>query len=421
MWYDILVLAILIYFAVRGAARGMVLQLAGIAGIVLCFAFADGISQFAGPYVTLEEPLNTWVILFGAYIFFTLIAYVIAGRISEYLVRVKLKEFDSHLGAVLGFVKGVILCLIMTFAIVTVSEDAREALRKSRSGIAAARIVKTGHSYLEVLPPNLVEALEKYIHLLDDDDLANHYAGEHAHHGHDHLPGTNISLGDSGTIDNGATPNPSQPGFDPVAELKNLVSQQTQQLLISAIQSESNPQTQNELASRLVENLKSASPQERSEFETLLQPFRNQGSQILLSRLSSFLNVPTTPKPVDPGLPVQPPTTPPQPNLKAEIASYTKQVAAVYSRDPVQQQNFETQISQFLGALPDEIYLGVLKDWNADIRSLPDPDRQTTGQSTLEQRIYRQAELANIPIWKLAPEIQDRLKAVSNPRSGSIR
>ncbi len=223
MWYDILVLAILIYFAVRGAARGMVLQLAGIAGIVLCFVFADAISNAAGPYVSLDPPLNNWVILFGAYVVFTLIAYIIAGRISEYLARVKLKEFDSHLGAVFGLLKGVMLCLIMTFAIVTVSEDAREALKKSRSGIAAARIVQTAHPYLPILPPKLVDALEKYIHLLDDDHLGEHYVDEHNHSnaGHNHPPGTNVSLGETGTMNPGSGLNPVQPGFDPMAELSN--------------------------------------------------------------------------------------------------------------------------------------------------------------------------------------------------------
>ena len=109
MWYDVLVLAILIFFTVRGAAKGMVWQLAGIVGIVACFIFADAISAFAGPYVQLEPPLNTWVILFGAYIVFTFLAFLLAGRIEEYLTRVKLKEFDKHLGAVFGFTNG--LCL----------------------------------------------------------------------------------------------------------------------------------------------------------------------------------------------------------------------------------------------------------------------------------------------------------------------
>lgn len=412
MWYDILVLAILIYFTVRGAAKGMVWQLAGIAGIVICFLFADGISAAAGPYVSLEPPLNNWVILFGAYVVFTLISYVIAGQITEYLAKVKLKEFDKHLGAVFGFVKGVILCLIITFLAVTMSEDAREALKNSRSGVAAARIVKTVHPYIEILPQNLVDALEKYIHLLDDEELHEHYAGEHG----SGSSGGNLPLDQS---------NP-----DLVSQLAKLVGTQTQESLLNALQSESNPETQKTLLQRLVADLQNAPPEQRSQVDQYFQVLANQGSQILLSTLKKNLGISETPDgaitpdPVFPETPVVEinPTTPQDPvAVRREIEGLRAQIVSAYTAVPSARLEFEQQIEGFLGTLPEMVYLKVLEDWNADIWSLPDPDQKTDGQSTLEERILRQLAIAGIPISSLKPEMQQRLKAAASPSTGSLR
>lgn len=413
MWYDILVLGILVYFTVRGAARGMVWQLAGIAGIVVCFVFADAISAFAGPYVQLEPPLNNWVVLFGAYVVFTLISYVVAGQISEFLARVKLREFDRHLGAVFGFVKGVVLSLILTFLVVTMSEDARAALKQSRSGIAAAKIVKTVHPYLPILPEQLVQALEKYIHLLDDEDLDSHYANDHDHEHPGPHSTSNVSLGNEVQLGDDAVLPANGAASDAFAQLGKLVGEQTRQVLQSAIQSESDQASQQTLVDRLVKDLQNAPPEQRQAIEQYFQLIAQRGSQTLLNELKTKLGVTSKPaaSPSDPApvLPTQPVTT----TKQDELAAVRKQIVSAYTADPNKRKEFENQIDAFLGTLPLQVHLGVLQDWNADIWSLPDPDRQTTGQSTLEQRILRQLQLAGIPITNLDPAMQQRLNAAS--------
>lgn len=424
MWYDILVLAVLIYFAVRGASRGMIQQLAGITGIVLCFVFADAITLAAGPYVSLEEPLNDWVVLFGAYLVFTLISYVIAGRISDYLAKVKLKEFDSHLGAVFGFVKGVILCLIVTFLIVTMSEDAREALKKSRSGIAAARIVKTVHPYLDILPEKLVVALEKYIHLLDDSELQNQYED----HDHDHgtgIPGLDTSLGGTGNIgnSNGEVFPPGSSQSSSLDQLTQLVSRQTEQILRSAIDSEGDPQVRATLIERLINELNKDSPDRRQMSENYLQTLSQQGTGAFLNELKSMLGVTNSTAPTDSSIPGTPTPITPINNIpkREQIAALRKQIVSAYTNDPTSQLSFEQQIEGFLGTLPETVYLGVLEDWNADIWSQPDPDQKTSGQSTLEQRILRQLDKAGIPLSQLDPAMQQRLRAAGATTGSTMR
>ncbi|MEW4487105.1 CvpA family protein [Thalassoglobus sp. JC818] len=417
MWYDLVVLAILIFFTIRGAAKGMVWQLAGIAGILLCFIFADGISAAAGPYVHLDPPLNNWVILFGAYIVFTFIAYLLAGRIADFLEKVKLREFDRHLGALFGFIKGVVLCLILTFMVVTVSEDARGALLKSRSGYAAAKIVDTLHPYLPILPENLRLALEDYIHLLDHPDFDldhTHDPGDHGTHTHDGSSSPNVV--DSGNINLGNDRVlPGTPSGDASSQLwktlSGLISDQTQKALSDAIAREESPDSQSSLIAGVSKVLESASPENRKLIEQHFQQLGNQGSEYLLSYLGQQLNVDVSPS--------APPNNPAQ--TRAKIAELSRKISQAYTSVPAQQVAYEQQIVGFLGSLPEVVQLGVLADWNADIWSLEDPDSTTNAQSTLDQRIIRQLQVAGVSINQLEPAMQQRLRAAGAGQPGSFR
>ncbi len=124
MWYDAVVVAILLFTTVRGAMRGVIWQLAGLAGLVVCVVFAESISAAASPYVALQEPLNEWVVMFVAYLGFSFLAFGLARLMQEAIDKAELKEYDRHLGAVFGLIKGVAFCLVLTFFIVTVSENA---------------------------------------------------------------------------------------------------------------------------------------------------------------------------------------------------------------------------------------------------------------------------------------------------------
>jgi len=179
MWYDVVVLAILAFTTIRGAVKGVIWQFAAIAGLVLCVVFSSSISAIAGPYVKLEPPLNHWVVMFASYVLFSFLAFGVARLLNDWIEKQKFGEYNKHLGAILGFVKGVVICLVLTFFIVTVSADAREMLKHSRSGKAAAIIMDRLHP---LMPEKLHDALGKYIHQLDSPELDL----QHADHDHDH-------------------------------------------------------------------------------------------------------------------------------------------------------------------------------------------------------------------------------------------
>jgi membrane protein required for colicin V production len=369
MWFDVFVLAILLFTTVRGAQKGAVWQLAGIAGVVLCLVFAESISAAAGPYVHLDPPLNQWVVLFGSYLGFSFLAYSLAKMLNDSIEKAKFGEYNRHLGAVLGFVKGVAICLVITFFVVTVSDDARAALKDSRSGHAAAIIMDRLHP---VMPEQLHDALDEYIHQLDSDDLDLRYA-DHDHTGHDHSE--HDHEGQGGTPDGSLPP-----------ELEELVSRLP-------------PDMQAEFRSTLLRSLNQTDSQDRGRLQNqLLEALQNlrttddvtslwntlqQPPDQLIGRLGDWLTTSNSGG-----------TQPAGPTAEQQRQQLLSDIASVFSSFPQAQALIRQDIEQDLEQLPEQVALNVLEDWRADLWGTPDPDPATEMSTPLSERIVRQVARA---------------------------
>jgi len=165
MWYDVLTLCILAYATFRGAMKGIVWQLAAIATLEFCFLFAGSLSSTLAPLIRVEPPLNRWIAMFVLYMGFSFVAFGLARVVEGMLEKIKFEEYDRHLGAVLGLLKGVTFSIFLTFFLVTLSESTRESIMNSESGYAAAVIMDRLDN---VMPYELHAILEPYIRRLDD-------------------------------------------------------------------------------------------------------------------------------------------------------------------------------------------------------------------------------------------------------------
>ena len=164
MLYDLGMLAILAYTTFRGAARGMAWQLAAIASLLFCFLFATPLSLLVAPQIRLEPPLNRWVAMLGIYVVFSFACFATARLVRSWLESWKFEEYDRHLGAVFGCIKGLVGCLVLTFFTVCVSESSRAYVLQSRFGRSAGRIM---HRLEPVMPAEFDAVLAPYIHRLD--------------------------------------------------------------------------------------------------------------------------------------------------------------------------------------------------------------------------------------------------------------
>ena len=401
MIYDVFVLAILVFFAIRGAMKGVIWQIAGIAGIVLCFAFADGISAALGPYVHLEEPLNHWVVLFGSYLFFSFVSFGIARMMHEWIEKAQMTEFNRHLGAVFGLLKGVVLALILTFLVVTVSERARDALKYSKSGYLAAHLMNRLHP---LMPAKLHNALKDYIHLLDHPEYnlpPVDHDHDHDHPGHVLLgaaePHEATNLGQPLVIPGGSSTQSGDTGGDFWEQIRTSLGEEARQVVIGALHGKT-ANEQSQLQRDLLSVLETTSASELQ--QRLLQSGASNLDRLLAEQLNG----------------TQESTTQSPEAIAEERRRLVRSIASVWSSIPRFLEQYEQQVSGMVSGLPDEIALAVLRDWKSDMwAEQPDPDPGTNMQSSVEQRITRQLNIAGIPESDLDAQMQQRLRAA---RSG---
>jgi membrane protein required for colicin V production len=114
-----------------------------------------------------EAPWNRCVAMLVIYAVTALVIWVLSCLVRGLIERVQLKEFDRQLGAILGAVKGIVWCAVITFFAVTVMgsvEPVRQMVLKSRSGYCIAVLTERT---VPLLPQDVRDVLGKYIEELD--------------------------------------------------------------------------------------------------------------------------------------------------------------------------------------------------------------------------------------------------------------
>ncbi len=91
--------------------------------------------------------------------------WVVFRYVSEFIDRLKLKEFDRQIGALFGFAKGVLICVILTVFLVSLVDGIREPILRSYSAYYVAVFLDKAHVYL---PEDIHDKLEPVIHSLDE-------------------------------------------------------------------------------------------------------------------------------------------------------------------------------------------------------------------------------------------------------------
>lgn len=361
MAYDLIVIGILAFATWRGASKGFVWQLATIAGLILCFVFAETVSVAVAPMIGLEPPLSRWVSIFGLYVVGSFIAFAIARNIRGWMEKMKFESYDSHLGGVFGFIKGVVFSIILTFFAVTLSAQTREAAFHSQSGYACALLFE---QIQPVLPGELTTVLDPYLHHLDPEVIAKHRE-EHPEgepgHDHDHESGTG--------------PKASKEVLEIMQKLPTIFG--------------------DELRSLVINSLENTAPEDRPE---LIEKFKTGIPGLMRQVATEWMN------------------GKPEPEVKQEANAeqrqqFLKEIASVYSDFPEAQELIAEEIAGSLDGIPDTVELGVLEDWHADLLNRePDPDSGTSITTSLDFRIVRQLSKHRVAFNLLDESLQDRLR-----------
>ena len=152
-WLDIILLVVMILTAIVGIFKGLVKQVIGlvavIAGLVLAVLYYKGA---AGIFDTLIK--NGLLSNFLGFLFIfvlVLIAGAILGHLITKVMKGPLAFANSLFGGVFGAVKGVLICGILVFALVTF-QVAKPALKTS---VLAPACVGVTRAAINMIPRDL--------------------------------------------------------------------------------------------------------------------------------------------------------------------------------------------------------------------------------------------------------------------------
>jgi len=162
--YDAIMLVVIIGMMIQGAYRGMIWQIAPIVSLVLGYIVAYPMSITAAPYFG-QPPLNQLWAMIAIYAAVSLAVYLFMRSLRDSFDRMKLTEFDRHLGGMLGLVKGALIAIVVTIGLISVSPQARDIILKSESSTIAARTVNT---ISPILPDALNALIRPYVQHLND-------------------------------------------------------------------------------------------------------------------------------------------------------------------------------------------------------------------------------------------------------------
>jgi membrane protein required for colicin V production len=159
--YDIIMLIILAATTIFGGIKGFAWQLASVASIVVSYLVAYWFRYDVAKMINADPPWNLFLAMLLLYFGTSFAIWMIFRLVSTSIDKVKLKEFDRHLGAGFGLLKGVLLCLIITmFAMTLLGPSQQQRIANSRSGYYISKILASADG---VLPDEIKQVVGPYI------------------------------------------------------------------------------------------------------------------------------------------------------------------------------------------------------------------------------------------------------------------
>ena len=404
---DLVVLGILLYCAVRGASRGLLSQLAWVIALLLCFKFSGTLAPRIEPMIGVDPPLKQWLAMLAVYVGLCGVSFVVAGMLSSWMAKAKIIDFDKHLGGILGFVKGVIICMTVMFFAITMSPPMRQIVSQTYSGYGAALILHNSKYLIPLLPENAVPTVQNVIDNFNKslqtgpDDLNGATPIEAGTFGTD--SGAGGSLANSGGFDlynfipknlgGGAAASGSGSSTSGSGGTSSTGSGPSLQDLLSQVPTN----LRNQLSQGMVDTLQNSSAEEK---QRLLNQLSSNVPQNAGAILTEFLRGSASPG--GQGTPI--PTTPTQ--LGQNETSLLSEIAGIYS----QRNDIIAKSKQYLAGLPGDVQRRVLEDWHADAMGLNnDPDPNTDVNTRIDDRILRQLNRAGISLDRLGVDLRNRL------------
>ncbi|MDB4460599.1 CvpA family protein [bacterium] len=133
--YDIAMLVIFFGAIVFGYWKGLAWQIASLAALVVSYIVAVNFRDQLAALLQVDEPWNKIGAMLILFLGTSLVIWAIYSSVSKSLKKNELKGFDRQAGALLGALKGGLLCMVVTmFAVSFLGEDVHEKIDHSKFG-----------------------------------------------------------------------------------------------------------------------------------------------------------------------------------------------------------------------------------------------------------------------------------------------
>ena len=164
--YDLIMLIVLAMATIFGAIKGFAWQVASLASVIVSYIVAYRYRMDVAEMIQAQPPWNQFLAMLILYVGTSFVIWVAFRLFSGMIDRVRLKEFDRHLGAAFGLAKGMIYCLLITmFAMSLLGKTQQAAICQSRSGYYIAVALDRG---VGILPKEIHDVVGPYLARLDD-------------------------------------------------------------------------------------------------------------------------------------------------------------------------------------------------------------------------------------------------------------
>ncbi len=133
--YDIAMLVIFLGAIVFGYWKGLAWQIASLAALVVSYVVAVNFRDQLAVHLQVDEPWNRIGAMLILFLGTSLVIWAIYSSVSKSLKKNELKGFDRQAGAILGGIKGGLLCMVVTlFAVSFLGEEVHEKIDHSKFG-----------------------------------------------------------------------------------------------------------------------------------------------------------------------------------------------------------------------------------------------------------------------------------------------
>lgn len=166
-WFDLVVMAIVTYAALRGARKGFLYQAAWILALVVCAVFGRQFCALFAHKIHAPVPVNEWACMALMYLGASFVCFAGVRLLRACVEWAEFDDYDRHLGTMLGIAKGVLLCMVLIVVMAAASETTDQVVRPSMSRRATVAVMD---HIMPALSDKMVRLVEPLVDELRDHD-----------------------------------------------------------------------------------------------------------------------------------------------------------------------------------------------------------------------------------------------------------